>query len=43
MLDQGSSEGLSWELVKVRRKVYRPDAVERYGLTIPEGYEVFGE
>ena len=42
-LQQGDSEGLSWELVKLRRKVYRPDAASLYGLKIPDGYQPFGQ
>lgn len=40
-LNKGSTEGLTWELVRERKKVYRPDAVDRYGLSIPRGYEPF--
>lgn len=42
-LQQGNTEGLAWEMVKLRRKVYRPEAVEGYGLEVPQGYQAFEE
>ncbi len=38
-LKTGSTEGLSWEMVKVRKRVYNPAAAERFGVEVPEGYE----
>jgi putative ABC transport system substrate-binding protein len=34
-----STAGLHWELVKVRKRVYNPDAAKRFNLTIPAGFE----
>ncbi len=38
-LQTNSLEGLDWEMVKARRRVYNPAAAERFGITIPENYE----
>lgn len=38
-LKTNSTEGLSWEMVKVRKRVYNPAAAERFGVAVPEGYE----
>lgn len=34
-----STAGLHWELVKVRKRVYNPEAAKRFNLTIPAGFE----
>ncbi|MFA5493239.1 MAG: ABC transporter substrate-binding protein [Porticoccaceae bacterium] len=33
------SEGLGWEMVRLRRQVYNPEVAERFGLVIPDGFE----
>ena len=38
-LKNGTTEGLSLEMVKVRRHVYNPNASNRFGLSIPSNYE----
>lgn len=38
-LKTNSTEGLQWEMVKVRKRVYNPAAAERFGIAVPEGYE----
>lgn len=38
-LKTNSTEGLSWEMVKVRKRVYNPEAAERFGVEVPENYE----
>lgn len=38
-LKAGSAEGMSWEMVKVRKKVYNPVAAERFGIEVPAEYE----
>jgi len=38
-LKNGSLEGLHWEIVKVRKRVYNPMMVKRYGLSVPDGFE----
>lgn len=38
-LKTNSTEGLKWEMVKVRKRVYNPGAAERFGIAVPEGYE----
>jgi len=34
-----SLEGLQWEMVKVRKRVYNRSAAERFGVSVPENYE----
>jgi putative ABC transport system substrate-binding protein len=31
--------GLKWEMVKVRKRVYNPDAVKKYHITIPQDFQ----
>ena len=31
--------GLSWEMVKLRKRVYNADVARKFGITIPEGFE----
>lgn len=38
-LESKSTEGLSWEMVKERKRVYNSEAAARFGITIPESYE----
>ncbi|MCB0582333.1 MAG: hypothetical protein KDD10_23850, partial [Phaeodactylibacter sp.] len=38
-LKTNSTEGLKWEMVEVRRRVYNPKAAERFGIEVPENYE----
>jgi putative ABC transport system substrate-binding protein len=38
-LKNGTTDGLSLEMVKVRRHVYNPAAANRFGLTVPASYE----
>lgn len=38
-LKNGSTDGLTLEMVKVRRHVYNPGAASRFGLTMPPSYE----
>jgi putative ABC transport system substrate-binding protein len=38
-LSTGSTDGLSLEMVNVRKRVYNPEAAQRFGLTLPAGYE----
>ncbi|WP_207534056.1 ABC transporter substrate-binding protein [Desertivirga arenae] len=38
-LKSGKTEGLRWEMVKVRKRVYNPEAVKKYNISIPEGFE----
>lgn len=41
-LETNSTEGLDWEMVKVRKRVYNAEAAERFGITIPDDYEAIG-
>jgi len=34
-----SLEGLQWEIVKVRKRVYNRSAAKRFGISVPENYE----
>jgi len=34
-----STNGLHWEEVKVRKRVYNPEAAKRYNITLPENFE----
>ena len=38
-LKTGSTEGLHWDMVKVRQRVYNPEVAARFGIEVPEGYE----
>lgn len=38
-LRQGGPDGLAWELVQVRKRVYNPAAALRFNLTFPPGFE----
>ncbi len=38
-LKNGPAEGLQWEMVKLRRKSYNPEAAARFGISMPAGYE----
>ena len=38
-LERTSLEGLQWEMVEVRKKVYNPESAGRFGIGIPAGYE----
>jgi putative tryptophan/tyrosine transport system substrate-binding protein len=38
-LQTGTREGLQWELVQDRRRVYNPDAAARFGLTLPADFQ----
>ena len=37
-LKNGSTEGLSWEMVKVRERVYNPESAGRFGIEVPGNY-----
>lgn len=39
LLEKGTTEGLQWEMVKLRQRVYNPDSAERFGIDIPGNYE----
>ena len=38
-LQSGTTDGLQWEMVEVRKRVYNPEAAERFGIDIPANYE----
>lgn len=38
-LQNNSTAGLQWEMVKVRKRVFNPDAAQRFGIDIPSNYE----
>ncbi len=38
-LESGSTKGMSWEMVDVRRRVYNPDAARHFNMLIPDAYE----
>lgn len=38
-LKSGSTDGLQVEMLNVRKRVYNPDAAERFGFSFPETYE----
>ncbi|HMQ62030.1 MAG TPA: ABC transporter substrate-binding protein [Flavilitoribacter sp.] len=38
-LQTGSTDGLHWEMVNVRKRVYNPAAAQRFGMAIPDNYE----
>jgi putative ABC transport system substrate-binding protein len=37
-LEKGNTEDLQWEMVKERKRVYNPEAAERFGIEIPKNY-----
>ncbi len=41
-LESKSTEELSWEMVKERKRVYNTKAAKRFGIAIPENYEAMG-
>lgn len=42
-LQTGSTEGLQWEMVELRKRVYNPAAAQRFGIEVPAEYEAIGE
>jgi len=38
-LKNKNTEGLKWEMVKVRKKVYNPEAAKKYNISIPDDFE----
>lgn len=38
-LKNKSTQGLQWEMVKVRKRVYNRAAAEKFGIAVPENYE----
>lgn len=38
-LKTGKTDGLKPEMVKVRKRVYNPEAAKKFNITIPEGFE----
>ena len=38
-LETGSLEGLDWEIVEVRKRVYNPKSASRFGIDIPERFK----
>ncbi|MCB0633961.1 MAG: ABC transporter substrate-binding protein, partial [Lewinella sp.] len=38
-LKNKSTEGLEWEMVKLRRRVFNPEVAQRYGIEIPATYD----
>jgi len=42
-LKNGSTDDLQWEMVKVRRRVYNPEAAARFGIEVPKDYEAISE
>ena len=39
-LKTGKLEGLHWEMVKLRKHVYNPAVATRFGINVPENYEI---
>jgi putative ABC transport system substrate-binding protein len=39
LLRTGSTQGLQWQLVKVRKRVYNPEVASRFGFTMPADYQ----
>ncbi len=37
-LQKGNTEGMSWELVKTRKRVFNPEAAARFGLSLPDNF-----
>jgi len=42
-LETKSTEGLTWEMVKVRKRVYNAAVAAKFGISIPESYEAIGK
>ena len=38
-LQNHSVEGLHWEMVKVRKRVFNPESAARFGIQVPDNYE----
>ncbi|MEZ4966071.1 MAG: ABC transporter substrate-binding protein [Saprospiraceae bacterium] len=38
-LKNNSTEGLHWEMVKIRKHVYNPESAKRFGIEVPAQYE----
>jgi putative ABC transport system substrate-binding protein len=38
-LESGSLEGLHWEIVELRKRVFNPEAARRFGIEVPGFYE----
>lgn len=38
-LQNNSANGLGWEMVKLRKQLYNPEAARRFNMTIPAGFE----
>ncbi|MCK9563875.1 MAG: hypothetical protein M0R02_14280, partial [Bacteroidales bacterium] len=38
-LASGSSDGLRWEMVRERGRIYNPAAASRFGMTLPDDFE----
>lgn len=38
-LKTGSLEGLDWEIVEVRKRVFNPESAKRFGIEMPESFE----
>ncbi|WP_207423383.1 ABC transporter substrate-binding protein [Desertivirga brevis] len=38
-LKSGKTEGLNWEMVRVRKRVYNPGAAKKYQISIPANFE----
>ncbi|MCB0597378.1 MAG: ABC transporter substrate-binding protein [Lewinellaceae bacterium] len=38
-LKSKSTDGLKWEMVEVRKRVYNPQSAERFGIEVPENFE----
>ena len=38
-LKAGKTDNLKWEMVKIRKRVYNPEAAKKYSITIPANFE----
>ncbi len=38
-LKTGSTNGLKWEMVELRKRVYNPEAAERFGIEVPGNFQ----
>jgi putative ABC transport system substrate-binding protein len=38
-LKNKKTDGLKWEMVKLRKRVYNPTAAKQFGITVPENFE----
>ncbi|MBK8969214.1 MAG: ABC transporter substrate-binding protein [Saprospiraceae bacterium] len=38
-LKTGSTDGLQWEMVELRKRVYNPEAAERFGIEVPGNFQ----